>query len=216
MFIGHFGAGLAAKKFAPKTSLGALITATILIDLLWPLFLLAGLEVVKIAPSDTAFTPLEFVSYPYSHSLLMVTLWGSLLGGAYYAVTKYRAGAIALFALTVSHWVLDFTSHRADMPLYPGGSIKVGLGLWHSIPLTIFIEGSIFVAGCWIYLAVTRARKLSGVVTIWLFYAFLVAGYAANIAGGPPPSEQVLAWAGVTMWIFPLIGCAVDRLREPR
>jgi len=42
MFIGHYALGLAAKRLAPRTSLGTLFVAPTLADLLWPVFLLLG------------------------------------------------------------------------------------------------------------------------------------------------------------------------------
>ena len=36
MFIGRFGVALAAKRVAPKTSLGTLILAAQFLDFLWP------------------------------------------------------------------------------------------------------------------------------------------------------------------------------------
>lgn len=83
MFIGHYAAGLAAKAVAPRTSLGTLLLAAGFIDLLWPVFLLLGLERVRIAPGITAATPLDFEHYPLSHSLLAVTGWAVGLGAAY-------------------------------------------------------------------------------------------------------------------------------------
>ena len=81
MFIGHFAAAMATKPAAPRTSLGWLFAASQFPDLLWPVFLLTGIESARIAPGDTAFTPLAFDHYPWSHSLLMVVIWGVLLGG---------------------------------------------------------------------------------------------------------------------------------------
>ena len=63
MFVGHIGVALAAKRVAPRTSLGTLFAAAVLLDLVWPILLLAGVEVVRIDPGNTAFTPLEFVHY---------------------------------------------------------------------------------------------------------------------------------------------------------
>lgn len=42
------------------------------VDLIWSVFLLAGLEIVEVDPSATAFTPLDFVSYLWTHSLVLV------------------------------------------------------------------------------------------------------------------------------------------------
>ena len=64
MFIGHFGAGFGAKAVARKVSLGTLLLAAQFIDLLWPTFILLGVEQVRIVPGATAVTPLLFEHYP--------------------------------------------------------------------------------------------------------------------------------------------------------
>jgi len=48
----------------------------------------------------------------------------------------------------VSHWVLDWVTHRPDMPLVPGGA-RYGLGLWNSIAGTMVVEILMFAAGVW-------------------------------------------------------------------
>ncbi len=53
MFIGHFGVALAAKKAAPRVSLGMLIFAAQFLDFLWPVFLWLGVEHMVIAPGIT-------------------------------------------------------------------------------------------------------------------------------------------------------------------
>jgi hypothetical protein len=39
-----------------------------------------------------------------------------------------------LALLVVSHWPLDAVVHRPDLPLAPGESALIGLGLWNSMP----------------------------------------------------------------------------------
>ena len=133
MFIGHYALGLAAKRLAPRTSLGTLFVAPTLADLLWPVFLLLGWERVSPSGVTNPFLTLTFDAYPISHSLLALIGWGALYALLYRARTGYGRGAIVVGLLVVSHWVLDFATHVPDMPLYPGGP-KVGLGLWHSVP----------------------------------------------------------------------------------
>ena len=89
MFIGHFAVALGAKKAAPKVSLGTLIMAAQFVDLLWPIFLLIGVEHVRISPGDTAYTPLDFYDYPVSHSLLTGIGWAIIFGLVYYACTPF-------------------------------------------------------------------------------------------------------------------------------
>ena len=64
MFIGHFAVGFAAKRVAPRLSLAALFAAAQLADVMWPVLVGLGIEQVRIDPGNTAFTPLDFVSYP--------------------------------------------------------------------------------------------------------------------------------------------------------
>ena len=148
MFIGHFGVALAAKKVAPRTSLGTLVMAAQFVDLIWPLFLLLGVERVIIAPGTTAVTPLDFISYPLSHSLLADLGWACLFAGIYKIVKRDSRGAVCLWFVLISHWLLDALSHRPDLPLYPGSSTYVGLGLWNSRVWTILVESAIFATRC--------------------------------------------------------------------
>jgi membrane-bound metal-dependent hydrolase YbcI (DUF457 family) len=215
MFIGHFAVGFASKRAAPKASLGVLMAAPLLLDLLWPLFLLAGLEKVRIDPGNTAFTPLDFVSYPYSHSLVMAAAWGVLFGFVYWTVTRYAAGAIVICLGVISHWVLDAASHRPDMPLLPAGGPRVGLGLWNSVPATVAVESAMFAAGVWLYASATRARDRVGIYAFWAFVVFQAISYVANFSGPPPPSAEFLAWFGLGLWLFPPWAGWADRHRQP-
>jgi hypothetical protein len=201
MFIGHIALALAAKRATPRVSLATLLLAAQWADVLWPVFLAMGIEQVRIQPGNTAFTPLDFVSYPYSHSLVALIGWGILFGVGYRAVAGGRRTLWVLAALVISHWVLDFVTHRPDMPLYPG-SAKVGLGLWNSIPATMVVEGLMYVAGLTIYLRATRARDRIGRWGFFSLAAVLVVIYVASIFGPPPPSIQAL-------WITALIGASV-------
>jgi hypothetical protein len=199
VFIGHYAVGFASKRFAPRTSLGLLIGAPLLLDLLWPVFLLAGIEHARIDPGNTAFTPVDLYDYPWSHSLAMTVLWSGLAAGLYWIATRYVRGAVAIGGGVLSHWLLDFVTHRADMPLYPGG-LKVGLGLWNSVAGTLAVEVTMFVASIWIYVRATEARDRAGSLGFWSFVGLLVLIYTAAVVGPPPPSMTSLAWLGLSTW----------------
>src|SRR5918999_1339466 len=139
MFIGHFALGFAAKRAAPRTNLATLFAAAQLPDLVWPVLVAAGVERVEIAPGHTAFTPLDFVSYPYSHSLVFVALWALAVAVLYRLRMRSTRACVVLALLVLSHWLLDFVTHAPDLPLVPGGP-RYGLGLWNSVPLTIALE----------------------------------------------------------------------------
>ncbi len=212
MFIGHIGVALAAKRAAPQVSLGTLILATSWIDLVWPIFLLLGIEHVAVAPGNTAFTPLDFLHYPFTHSLLMVIVWGLLLGGAYFLVRQSVKDSIVIGSVVISHWMLDWLTHRPDLPLYPDGP-KFGLGLWNSVPLTIAIEALIFVVGVLLYYRATCPTGRVGTWSFWALIASLVFFYIMNIVGPPPPDEKTLAWVALAAWVFPVWGYWIDRNR---
>jgi hypothetical protein len=214
MFIGHFAVAFAAKRAAPRTSLGTTFVAAQLADLLWPIFLLLGWEQVRIAPNPNPFLTLEFTSYPWSHSLLMELVGGVILGAAYFAITKYGRGALIVGALVPSHWILDLIAHRPDLPLYPGGSARLGLGLWQSPAATIVVESVIFVAGLVVYSRATRARDRIGRFGYWALAAFLVVLYAVSSFSPPPPSVRALAWAALIGWPLTLWPMWVDRHRD--
>ena len=201
MFIGHYAVGLASKKFAPRASMGALIAAPILLDLLWPIFLLVGWEHVSIVPNNNPFLRLQFDSYPISHGLVAVVGWVTLFASIYFGFTRYLAGAIVIWIGVVSHWVLDFIVHVADLPLIANGRVY-GLGLWNHRWLTIAIELAMFVIAIWTYQRETRARDKIGLYAFLAFVAFLLAAYAGVLFGPPPPSVKKLAIFTLLTWLM--------------
>lgn len=214
MFLGHFGVGFGAKAAAPKASLGVLFLAAQFVDLLWPTLLLIRAEEVAIAPGITKVTPLDFVDYPISHSLLAVVLWGGLFGSVYYLIRRYRVGAWVCGLSVVSHWFLDLLVHRPDLPLAPGESMRVGFGLWNSLGATLVLELAVFGVGLWLYLRVTRALDRVGSVALWALVGFLVLIYLGNVFGAPPPSPTAIAWVGQAQWLLVLWAFWIDRHRS--
>jgi len=206
MFIGHFALGFAAKRVAPRVSLAALFGAVALADIIWPVLVGVGIEQVRIDPGNTAFTPLDFVSYPYSHSLVLLCLWGIAFGLICAGIVHDRRIVPIAAVLVVSHWVLDWITHRPDMPLYPG-SIKLGLGLWNSVAATVAVEVAMFGVGVWIYARATRARDRSGRWGFAAFVGFLLFVYFADI-GSPPPGIAAIVVVGIagtallTLWAW--------------
>lgn len=215
MFIGHLAVAFAAKKSAPKVSLGTLTFAVQFVDLLWPLFLLMGIEHVRIAPGNTAFTPLDFYDYPISHSLLTGIGWSLAFGLVYYAIRRSAKSAWILAGCVISHWVLDVVSHRADMPIMPGMNMYIGLGLWYSVPATIIVEGALFVLGVLVYLRSTSPIDRTGTYALWSFIVFLVLAWIGNVVGGPPPNVTALAYGGLSAWLLVLWAYWIDRHRRP-
>src|ERR1044072_5862045 len=193
MFLGHFAVGLAAKRVAPRASLGTLVAAAQLADLLWPIFLLVHAEHVVIRPGTTPVTPLEFVSYPYSHSLAMLAVWGALFAGGYALIRRNGwVAPLTIFALVLSHWLLDLVMHVPDMPLTLTGPDRLGLGLWRSLPMSLALEVAAFAAGVLIYVGATAPRDRVGRIGFAALLGFLLLVYAASVLGPPPPSDRAI------------------------
>jgi hypothetical protein len=215
MFLGHYGVAFAAKRVAPRTSLGALTFAAEFLDELWPILLLLGVEQVRIVPGLMTTSPLDFVYYPWSHSLLMAVVWGVLIGAVYFGLRYYGRGAWILGLLVVSHWFLDLPMHRPDLPLWPGASSpKVGWGWWNSIAITYLLELGIYVAGIALYMRATRARDRIGSWGLWAYVLVLAAVFFGAGFGPPPPNARALAWSTMGIWLFVAWAWWVDKHRE--
>jgi membrane-bound metal-dependent hydrolase YbcI (DUF457 family) len=212
MFIGHAAVALAAKPLLPRVNLALPLAAAYWVDIVWPVLLLAGIERVKIDPGNTAFTPLDFIHYPWTHSLAAVIVWSFLFGIVCIRTGKKEASILGL--LVFSHWLLDALSHRPDLPLWPHGDVMIGLGLWNSVPATLAVELSIFAIGLAIYVRAAPARDRTGVFAFWGLIALLLAAYAGNVLGPPPPGVEAIAIAGIAGGVlFTALSWWADRHR---
>jgi hypothetical protein len=214
MLLGHYGLAFAAKRSAPCTSLGTFALAAELLDELWPIFVLMGVEQVRVSPGVMAANPLEFLHYPVTHSLVGAIAWSGLLGGIYFAMRRYARGAVVVGLLVVSHWVLDLPMHAPDLPLWPGSTVKVGLGAWRSIPLTIALELAVFVPGLVAYLRATRAKDGVGNWGLWAMVVLLLVIFFSGFTSAPPASDRAVAYGALGLWLFVPWGYWVDRHRE--
>jgi hypothetical protein len=222
MFIGHFGVGFAAKRVAPRLSLGTAFLAAQFLDLLWPTLLLLGLETVRIVPGATAVTQLVFDYFPISHSLAAVLTWAGFLGAVYFFARKDTRSAIVFALLVLSHWLLDAVTHIPDLPLSPGGGPLVGLGLWQSLTATLTVEFLIFAWGVWLYVKSTPSMDRVGRWSLAGLVVFLALVHVSSLFGPPPPSVTAIAWIGQAQWLLVAWGywvdsrCAAEGASEPK
>ncbi len=215
MFIGHFAVGLAAKRFAPKTSLGTLFIGVELLDLLWPIFILTGLEHFRIVPGNTGNSALEFYDYPISHSLLTSIVWAALAGVVYFIVCRQTRPAVVLGFCVLSHWFLDFITHRPDLPLTPGSASYYGLGLWNFFWVSLIVEVLMFSAGVLVYLKSTRAMNTKGTLVFWSLMGFLLVAHLLDVFSPAPPSVAAVAIPANAVWLLILWAYWADGNRAP-
>ncbi len=214
MFIGHYAVALASKRIAPKVSLGTLFVSAQFVDLLWPVFLLLGLENVRIDPGNTAVTPLDFYNYPFSHSMLAAFFWAAILGVGHFLVKRNKMSSLVIGFCVFSHWILDFITHRADLPLAIGTDRYFGLGLWNSLVGTIIVELTFYVGGIFWYVKSTKPADRIGNYGFWALVLVLFFIYLANLFGPPPPNEFAIATAGNASWLFVIWAYWIDHHRR--
>ena len=212
MFVGHLAAGLVGKRIEPKVSLGTWMLAVLLADLIAFALVTAGIETFRSVPGVAQN---RFIGdIPYSHSLLMVAIWAALFAGAYFIRRRYPRGAWLLFAAVLSHWLLDFVSHRPDMQLAPGLQAAFGLGLWNSRPATWIVEGGFWLLALVVYVRATRAKKRSGIYAFWIGVVLPTLAWNNNITAGVDPNP-VRAGIGGLVFFSLIVAWAywMDRLR---
>ena len=216
MFVGHLAVAFTGKTTSQRTSLVWFVAAANLVDLIWPLLLLAGIERVRIDPGNTAFTPLAFDWYPWTHSLLMGVAWGIALAALARASGVARGAAGLIGALVVSHWILDFVTHRPDLPLWPWTDGTYGLGLWQSISGSFAVESLMWIAGLALFLRVRRPCGIAGYVALWSFVLVSTAIWVSGPFAPPPPSAEAVAWFGVFGWIILPWAWWIEHTSSPR
>ena len=221
MFLGHFGAAMALKRMEPKLSLGTLVLGAQLVDLLWGSFLLTGWEEVRIDPGYTAVTPLQFLHYPISHSLLGMAGWSVVMAAVYYSwptrdTSRHWQAAVLVGLAVLSHYPLDAIVHLADLPLYGGSPVRLGLGLWNHPVATLLLELMSLGAGLAVYVALRSTRHPARAGRLVGLAAILVAIYLLNVFGPPPPNVTAIAVADIVgMLLLVAFAAWTDRRATP-
>lgn len=207
MFVGHYAVALAAKRLAPRQSLGWLFIAVQFLDVLWAPAILLGIEHAKVAPGFLPASSLVLYDMPWTHSLLMAVGWSWL-------AFRFSKSPV-LGACVFSHWALDYVAHIQDLPLFKGGP-KVGLGLWRNAHATVITEAALLLLGLVIYLQATRPRTRAGDYAMPAFVVAMIAINLINVYGPPPRNIYIAAIsAEIAYLVLALIAAWLDRFRQP-
>ena len=179
--------------------------------------MLLGIETVVIAPGITAFSPFDFVRYPWTHSLVMCALWALGMAALYWLLRRNVVAATLIGVVVLSHWFLDALVHRPDLPLTPGSDVKIGFGLWNSVLGTLLVEIALFALGLGLYLAGSRGSDRRGRYGLWALVVLLFIAYTGAAFGPPPPSVATVAWAGLLGGLVTVVlGYWIDRHRSAK
>ncbi len=224
MFVGHYGVSLAAKRPCPRLSLGLLFLAVQLLDVLFAIFVLLGIEKLRIVHGFTAYNPYDLYRMPYTHSLLGALLWSAattlvaLVGLRRLRSRDRRIAAAVLGAAVFSHFLLDVPMHTADLPLgLAADSPRIGLGLWNHRWAAVAAELLVLAAGGAVYLRATRARSRRSAFATAAFGAVLVVTTIATPLMPDPPSDRAFAIQALVLYaVLAALAEWLDRSRGPR
>jgi hypothetical protein len=209
MFVGHYGVSFAVKAVDRRIPLWLLFIAVQFVDVLWGVFVLLGIERVRIMPGITASNPFDLYYMPYTHSLVASVLWAGAAIVAYTFVRSWRGSAILVGVAVLSHWVLDFVVHRPNLSLYDN-TMKVGLGLWNYPAVALTLEAGLLFGSLIWYLRRSTALRPLGHYGFWIFGVVMVLIQVWIFFGPPPTSPDAAAitalvayavFAGVARWL---------------
>ncbi len=212
MFVGHYAAALALKKFEKRASLGMLFLGVQFVDILFMPFVLLGIERMNIVPNFTQSTHFELEYMPYTHSLVGSLFWASIAYVVFrYVFVKKQSVALVIALAVFSHWIFDLIMHTPDMPLWTDDSMKLGLGLWNNAAATYALEAVLLIGALYLYLRATQATSAIGKYGMPVFIALLLLVNIFNIYGPPPAGGKMelavsamvayLGFAGIAFWL---------------
>ena len=217
MFIGHYSVAFAAKAVKPRLPLWHLFVAVQLIDFVWAVLVMAGIEKVRFTPGLMEASMLDLYYMPYTHSLPGALFW-SIGAGSLYALVRRKPGRVMagciIAAAVFSHWIEDLIVHRPDLALYPGGP-KLGFSLWDSFPISQAVEIGTLIIGAVIYMLVTKAKGMPGrIAPVLLLAAMIGLQFYSHLPVEVPPTPMmfgITALFGYTLLAF--LAWLTDRTR---
>jgi hypothetical protein len=209
LFTGHYSVSFAGKAAERRIPLWLLFIAVQFIDVLWSIFVLLGIEKVRIVPGITASNALDLYYMPYTHSLSGVLCWSALAYVVCQMVPQLRGKrtGLILAAAVFSHWILDLIVHRPDLSLYDGVE-KMGFGLWNYRGAAFALEMAVLLGGAaLLYGTAANKVRLAGFVVF--LAAFQIFG---TFFFPPPPSDHAAALSALVSYVvLALMAWWVDR-----
>lgn len=216
MYVGHYAASLALKRFEKTASLGVLFLAVQLVDIVFFPLVLLGVERLNIVENFTPSTHFELVYMPYTHSLAAFLVWSGLAYALFrWVIVKSHRVAVVVALAVMSHWLLDVIVHTPDLPLWNDASLKLGLGLWNNAIATYALEAVLLLTALWLYLRSTKAVKRAGKYGMSVFVLVLLLVNIVNIFG-PLQGDSKVVLSITTLATYLLFAAAAFWLDTKR
>lgn len=217
MYVGHYAASLALKKYDKKLSLGWLFIGAQLVDIFFFSFVLLGVERLNVVEHYTATNHFHLEYMPFTHSLLSTFLWagaGYIFGKIFWKDSPKVAWALA--AVIASHWFFDLPVHTPDLPIWSDESTKVDFGLWNYKYIAFGLEDFLLAIGTWVYLNALKTvskRKRNGII---IFVIVLLLIHASQVFAEPMPAfldKTVLSLSGIgSYFLFAFVAHKIDAM----
>lgn len=192
MFIGHWAPALALAAKRKSPGLGTLFIAAQLVDWAFFLFVLLGVEKMRLSPGISAVSPLDLYFMPYTHSLVGALVWSAALALLVWLVLRDRTAALLAGAVVVSHWLLDLLVHVPDLTL-AGNPPKLGLGLWNYPAVEMPLELAITFGALWLYVRARNPQLSRALVLGALLLALQLFNWFGPVAPEVTPGTSYLA-----------------------
>ncbi len=207
MGVGHIAVAIGAARAAPRVNAGWLVFAALLADFLLGVFAYFGLEHSTV-PADFASKHYLLFTFPYSHGLLPLLVWGALLGLTVawpHRSTRQRVFFV-IAALVVSHFILDGLVHVAGLPVAGESSPKLGLGLWRNMPLELTLETLMTLVGAALFWKAASRSAVSryGVILVTLIVMALTWTQLAEVSP-PDPHQLIVGWLAFPVVISSIV-----------
>ncbi len=180
MIAGHFGLAAAVKAKAPSVPLWTLMLACQWLDVVFAVLFVAGIETLEpIQGAAKGAYGAVIIHADYTHSFVGAALLSIVFGGvAAFWYGRMRGCILGLMAM--SHWVLDLIVHRPDLPILPGGELRLGFGLWRYPAYSAALEFALVAAGSLLY---WRAARRVAAVSVAAMRRANLCGVVVFVAG---------------------------------
>ncbi len=199
MLIGHYAPALVLHRARPSIPLWALFVAAQAVDVLWGVFVLTGVEHVRMTPGFTESNPLDLYDMPFSHSLVAAVVWSvgfALLWRAFRSAKEWRGEALIIALAVASHFVLDLVVHVRDLPIASAQGTKLGLGLWNHRELALLVEAGVFVGAAIVWWQRRDNRRPRAALVLGAMTALLVASFYIPA----PATPAMMAMTGLATY----------------
>ncbi len=199
MFIGHWSASLVAATHKNAPSLPVLFIAAQLVDWAFFLFVMVGIESMRITPGISVMSPMDLYHMPYTHSLLGSAVWAAGFGAVIFVASRNRIAAIIGALVVLSHWFIDLLVHVPDLTV-AGNPPKLGFGLWNYPAIEMPLELVLTFGALWLY-----ARKAQPKTAPLMTLAAIMLALQLFNWFGPVAAEVTLSTSLLALFAYALV-----------